>query len=185
MNDFDNEITPGIAKFVAWLNSRGYATADSGDGTTNTELHLSCAMDTPNVFFDSTDKSPEFMINMIDELHDALVAQGVDFSCAEIGFSYCPSAENKVMAYLFGVADEMLFGEDPDLPLKRLDYQIRYCNNWIANPPIEKMKADGDTEEDITHALLGYAELRKNFEDKKQRLCFDELVAEGQKLGRY
>lgn len=49
-SDFDYEsLNPGIRETVRWLHYNGFETCDSGDGVTNAEAGMECAMDTPMV----------------------------------------------------------------------------------------------------------------------------------------
>ena len=45
-----NDITPGVTKLVAFLQSLGFNTTDSGDGVVNTDLCMEDALDFPHVF---------------------------------------------------------------------------------------------------------------------------------------
>ena len=42
-------LNPGIRMLVQFLNEQGFETTDSGDGKTNVESGMECAMDVPNV----------------------------------------------------------------------------------------------------------------------------------------
>ena len=171
MSDFESEITPGVARLVAFLNENGHKTHDSGDGVTNQELNMGCAMDGANVFLDLTGRSGVDGVLRIEDVYQLLKKLGVDFEgsgpeAPVVGLSYDPSqkaAGKGCMGYVMNVTDEMIWGTDPELPRKRLEYQIRYCDNWIANPPIEKMVAAGESASDVVVGIEHYESLRETF----------------------
>jgi hypothetical protein len=146
-----------------------YRTFDSGDGITNPELRLSCALESPNVFFDTSemDDPAKEAADLCDSLYQSLLDKGVQFDTGDpdgpfLGFSYS-APDRAVTIFLFNVSDETIWGPDPGIAKKRLDFQIRYCDHWIANPPVDKMLEDGQSQEDIEEAKIEYAALREGF----------------------
>lgn len=170
MSDFENEITPGVERLVALLNENGFLTNDSGDGVSNQELDMGCAMEGANVFLDLRGKTGQESIVIIDQVYRLLLSKGVVFpehgghDSPMVGMSYDPSnAEKGSMGFILNLDDEMIWGADPELPRKRLGYQIRYCENWIAHPPIEKMVAAGEGPADVVIGIEHYEHLRETF----------------------
>ena len=70
----DLNITPGIVKLVDLLNRYGFKTTDSGDGVTNVESGMECAMEFPNV---AIRVLPGFLIEESHRLQDTLRKHGV------------------------------------------------------------------------------------------------------------
>lgn len=167
MNDFEKEITPGIVNLVAWLQDHRFITTDSGDGISNVQCFMECALETPNVFMD-VKKDNAFA--EADRLKQLLADRGVELSeshMPSLVMQYDPGI-GTVCMYLLGVTDEMMGWKDPDIHRKRLEYQIRYCNNWIDNPPLEK-----ESVEAIAEGKALYLRLRKKFAKKLLTLVKD------------
>ena len=164
MTPFEDEITPGIARFVALLQENGFETVDSGDGVSNVECFMSCALETPNVTIkvdrdigmDVADRLRSFLDMLVMQRDDPegrrCVCTG-ECRCGgqlflpevrrfgegegeAIFLQYDPIAK-ETHILVFGLDDEGLWGPNPDLAEKRLKYQIRYCNNWLSNPPAD------------------------------------------------
>lgn len=164
-----SEITPGIAKLVAYLQAEGFVTTDSGDGVTNVALQMECAEDVPHVFISVPNDQAHAEA---DRLMAKMAELGVEFESPDARFdepgpvtiraSYDPILKNSQII-LIGIVDEDLWGPDPELPRKRLEYQIRYCDEWIADPPVEKMLEAGQTEAEVEEAKTAYAEMRQRF----------------------
>jgi hypothetical protein len=66
-------IDPGVRRLVRWLNDRGFATCDSGDGSKAPDME--CALDVPNVSIVVADKYD--LISTADRLRQDLEDIGV------------------------------------------------------------------------------------------------------------
>lgn len=78
-------LDPGIASTVAWLNERGFRTCDSGDGVSK-EPDPSCVLPYPHVVISLDD--PATMVAEADRLADALQEAG--YHVENIGPSHVP-----------------------------------------------------------------------------------------------
>jgi len=112
MSDLNPDtLSPGIRRTVVMLDKEGFHTTDSGDGTSN--AGMGCEIAIPNVHM--TCESGQ-LCSVADALHSLLGKYGVDTnSDPEVGpviqATYNP-ADGFAIVSLFGVDDEMLFGED-------------------------------------------------------------------------
>lgn len=109
----DESITPGIRQLVAWLNSKGFETTDSGDGVTNVEAGMECAMATPNV---AIAVSPDVLVSetrrlfslLVSELKVAVSRINEDASTVMIQATFDPGDESAVIM-LTGLDDHKAF----------------------------------------------------------------------------
>lgn len=104
-------ITPGVARTVALLQSWGFDTTDSGDGVTNVEAGMECAMPFPNV---AMQVEPDELIAKADRLLRLLWQVGIqampasyDVTMPSIQATYDPSNQSAILV-LTGVDDAML-----------------------------------------------------------------------------
>lgn len=156
-----NEINPGIVKLVAMLRSNGFDTVDSGDGVTNVPL-MECVLERPHVFIVV---EPDKMISESHRLYDMMwglanfdpdVEMIPPQPTGAIEVSYSPIDKTAVIG-LLDLDDEFIFGPDPDLARKRLDYQIRFCDTMLARPPEpgQLILTPHHTERAFYHQLRG------------------------------
>ena len=97
-------LTPGIRKTVLWLRSHGYDTTDSGDGVTNVEAGMECALDIPHVCMMTT---PLKMVAASRNLLDLVTSVGIKAEQGMIEASYDP-VSGVALLMLYGVDDKML-----------------------------------------------------------------------------
>jgi hypothetical protein len=115
VNDIDlNSLCPGIRRTVAWLQSEGFHTTDSGDGYSNAEME--CALPHANVFMTC---DPAKMVEEADRLHTLLAQKGIEIGPLgpddedqppHIEASYDPSNKVAVLCLLH-LDDTRLFGD--------------------------------------------------------------------------
>lgn len=151
-------ITPGVRRLVAFMRKHGFQTTDSGDGITNPEVRMECAFPQPNVFIDVPDLSRAFAET--NRLYALLTAEGQDFgpdSPTVIHCQYDP-VDGLAMIYVMGVDDAMVWGQSETLERDRLEFQIAHVKDFIANPPVDKMRGE-DVEAAVDDHLVMLSEL--------------------------
>lgn len=107
-----NEINPGIRKTVAWLQSLGYETTDSGDGITNVEAKMEGVLAFAHVMIKvDPDNLIYFAGVLANEIEQNLGLKVVpisnDWQDICIQATYDP-ADNSAMIMLSGLDDYML-----------------------------------------------------------------------------
>jgi hypothetical protein len=73
--DFYAQLAPGIRATVRLLRREGYETTDSGDGTTNIQAGMECAMDVPMIAIEV--ERAEQLPGVTRELHKLLIDHGI------------------------------------------------------------------------------------------------------------
>ena len=102
MEDLDPSIlTPGIRKTVLWLRENGFETTDSGDGITNVEAGMECALDIPHVIMTVT---PLTLVTRARDLCLLVEKRGIEVRPGMIQSSYDPADGSAVLA-LYGISD--------------------------------------------------------------------------------
>lgn len=108
-------LDPGIRRTVAWLRDHGFDTTDSGDGVTKLETGVmdpEDVLDVPHVVMVT---EPDELVTWAKRLAHELSARGIDLvpegrGEPTLSASYDPANGSSVLI-LYGVNDEMLFGE--------------------------------------------------------------------------
>jgi len=98
-------IQPTMRRLVAWLNKHNFPTVDSGDGVTNVEAGMECALDFSNVFIQV--KDAERLIIETHRLMTLLKLEGVvldDKDGPSVEASYRPTDQVPIIA-LYGLTD--------------------------------------------------------------------------------
>lgn len=149
------EINPGIVKLVAMVQAVGFTTTDSGDGVTNVELDIQGALGFPHIFMVV---DPDRMISESHRLlellkpaacFDPTVDRMPSHPLGTIEASYSPVDKTAILT-LSGLDDAYMFGPDKDLIGKRLEYQIRFCDAWLEEPPIRESSSSEEPYTDHT-----------------------------------
>jgi hypothetical protein len=81
-----NELSPKIKDLVVWLNSQGFTTTDSGDGS-NFDNGMGCAVPYPMVAMEIHSHS---IVEITHRLYELLVGKGVKFDVCDPSKSYGP-----------------------------------------------------------------------------------------------
>lgn len=110
MDLFDyNVIMPSMRRTVRWVRSLGFETTDSGDGITNVEAGMECALDFPHVVCKVDD--PNTGVERAKFLHKCCKDLGLPVPTkVSVEFSYNP--EDVGVILLIGLTDEIL----PEIP---------------------------------------------------------------------
>lgn len=107
-------MTPGIVKTVEWLNKNGFITSDSGDGITNVEAEMECALEYPNVAIPVEPSelvySASALLTLLKKIGIEILPASEDTSQPCINASFDP-ADNSAIVMLYGVDDKMLEGK--------------------------------------------------------------------------
>ena len=107
-------VQPTLHRLVSWLNEHDFRTTDSGDGVTNVEAGMECALDFAHVFIEAGE-APR-LVPEADRLKALLEVEGITLDDQEgpyIEASYRPTDKVPIVA-LYGLTDADLpegFGE--------------------------------------------------------------------------
>lgn len=95
---YTDEIQPTMVRTVAWMQSHGFKTCDSGDGVLNVEAGMEGALDFPHVF---AQVPPPEMVALATWLRILADVEGIG---GKVECSYSPD-DGVAMVALYGVTD--------------------------------------------------------------------------------
>jgi len=105
-NNLDlSSVNPGVRELVRRLNESGFNTTDSGDGKTNIESGMECAIPIPHVHI--VLKALELARPEGGRLLGLLRNWGLDPEAHQIQLTYSPVDEKTILS-LYGFTDEQL-----------------------------------------------------------------------------